>query len=493
LHKKAIVIVIIPIIIAALAAVGVYIYLTDIHTTGFLRGTALNGEDISGKTVDEVVSVEKEWMESLKVQLVENDKTALEGSMSDFGYTFNESSFRQTLQDLDDKQKSDFLVMVKTFFAGSKLTIDDDYTFDSAVNKKFAVSASFAEPRVKSEDASLKINKKTDLYEVAEAVQGNEIDDDKLQSYVNSKIKEALNGRTLSKSDTLKIDVPSDVYSSKKVSNDTTALAAQIDEKNKEHREEEFKDMNITYTFGSATEVLSGDTISQWVTVSDDLKVTLDEDKLKEYVANLASKYNTRYLGRSFKTTGGKTIKISAAKNEYGYTINQDSEIKQLKKDILAMKSVSREPIYYSTNSYNNPNYYSRNGTDDLNGTYVEISLTDQHLWFYVGGKLIVESDIVSGCVDNGTETATGCYPLAYKKSPATLTGQNAEDEWSSDVDYWMPFYSGEGLHDAPWRSAFGGSIYVSDGSHGCVNLPHSVAKKIYNNIVPGMAIIIYK
>lgn len=47
-------------------------------------------------------------------------------------------------------------------------------------------------------------------------------------------------------------------------------------------------------------------------------------------------------------------------------------------------------------------------------------------------------------------------------------------------------------MHDAKWRSSFGGSIYKTGGSHGCINLPHSVAKKIYENIASGMPVLCY-
>ena len=55
-----------------------------------------------------------------------------------------------------------------------------------------------------------------------------------------------------------------------------------------------------------------------------------------------------------------------------------------------------------------------------------------------------------------------------------------------------MPFLGGYGLHDANWRSSFGGTIYYYDGSHGCVNLPSSAAKKIYNNVSVGTKVILY-
>ena len=62
-----------------------------------------------------------------------------------------------------------------------------------------------------------------------------------------------------------------------------------------------------------------------------------------------------------------------------------------------------------------------------------------------------------------------------------------------SYVTYWMPFIGGGwGLHDADWRSSFGGSIYKGNGSHGCVNLPPSVAKKMYAKMEVGTPVIVY-
>jgi hypothetical protein len=48
-------------------------------------------------------------------------------------------------------------------------------------------------------------------------------------------------------------------------------------------------------------------------------------------------------------------------------------------------------------------------------------------------------------------------------------------------------------LHDASWRSAFGGEIYKRNGTHGCVNAPFHLAKTIYENIEEGIPIICYE
>ena len=51
---------------------------------------------------------------------------------------------------------------------------------------------------------------------------------------------------------------------------------------------------------------------------------------------------------------------------------------------------------------------------------------------------------------------------------------------------------NGYGLHDATWRSSFGGDIYKYSGSHGCVNLPPSKAGELYDLISVGTIVIIH-
>ena len=129
------------------------------------------------------------------------------------------------------------------------------------------------------------------------------------------------------------------------------------------------------------------------------------------------------------------------------------------------------------------------NHENDIGNTYVEINLTNQYLWFYKRGKIITQGDVVTGNVSRGNATPQGTYTLNYKQKNATLRGDN----YNSDVKYWMPFNMNIGIHDASWRSSFGGNIYQISGSHGCVNAPEYLAKKIFENIEPGTPIICYK
>ena len=122
--------------------------------------------------------------------------------------------------------------------------------------------------------------------------------------------------------------------------------------------------------------------------------------------------------------------------------------------------------------------------------SYVEVSIGAQHLWFYKDYQLLLESDVVTGCVAKGTPTQTGIFPIAYKESPATLIPSNETN--GTSVQYWMPFYDGQGLHDATWRTAFGGQIYQYRGSHGCVNMPYYAAEFIFNNADSGTPVVLY-
>ena len=64
---------------------------------------------------------------------------------------------------------------------------------------------------------------------------------------------------------------------------------------------------------------------------------------------------------------------------------------------------------------------------------------------------------------------------------------------YETPVKYWMPFNGNVGIHDADgWRSKYGGEIYRTNGSHGCINTPEEAAKTIYETVSIGTAVIVY-
>ena len=119
--------------------------------------------------------------------------------------------------------------------------------------------------------------------------------------------------------------------------------------------------------------------------------------------------------------------------------------------------------------------------------TYVEISIEQQHMWFYKNGKLVVETDVVTGN-KGSNDTPKGFHHIYSKARNTYLNGPG----YSSFVNYWMAFSGGCGIHDASWRSSYGGTIYKGNGSHGCVNTPKGAVSKIYSNASTGTPVIVY-
>lgn len=243
-------------------------------------------------------------------------------------------------------------------------------------------------------------------------------------------------------------------------------------------RIEKYENATIDYKIKDSKEQLSKEQIRDFLTV-DGFNVSLKEDKITDYVQMLASKYNTYADVRKFKTSSNDTVEIGGG--DYGWIVDKPGEAEQLKADLEAGKPVSREPVY-SQRAF-------VEGKDDIGNTYVEIDYTKQHMWYYENGELVVESDVVTGNINKNNGSPDGVFKIVYKDSPAVLKGEDYE----SDVTYFMPFAYNVGIHDASWRGGkFGGEIYKSSGSHGCINAPLEVADTIYKKIEVGTPVIAY-
>ena len=233
----------------------------------------------------------------------------------------------------------------------------------------------------------------------------------------------------------------------------------------------------ITYDWNGRQEILDGELIHQWM-VLDGEEIMLDEEQVAAYVAQMAKEYDTYGKKRKFVTTSGLTLTLPSG--AYGWKTDRNAETEALIELILSGAVTEREPIYTSQGWVK--------GEDDIGNSYVEINLTDQHLYLYIDGELILETDFVSGNVADGNSTPAGVFGLTYKTQNAILRGPDYE----TPVNYWMPFNGNIGMHDATWRRSFGGDIYLTNGSHGCINLPLKMAKTIYGYMSAGFPVICY-
>lgn len=248
----------------------------------------------------------------------------------------------------------------------------------------------------------------------------------------------------------------------------------------------EYTDTVITYNFGGNKEIVDISVYGPWLkenlnedgSLNVETPFYIDDDLLGEYVSELNSKYTTLGMSRTIKTSTGETKTITTG--DYGWWVNTSEMEEDIKTHILNRTSEEKDAIYrQKAVQYDDL---------DFGNSYVEVSIENQKLWMYVDGECIVETNVVTGNINNGNGTRKGVFSLTYKTRNAVLRGPGYE----SPVSYWMPFDGDIGLHDATWRSSFGGTIYKYNGSHGCVNMPFNAAKTVYENLGSTMPIIVW-
>ena len=119
---------------------------------------------------------------------------------------------------------------------------------------------------------------------------------------------------------------------------------------------------------------------------------------------------------------------------------------------------------------------------------FVLVDVSEQRAIFYKNGMRVLADNCVTGDAKKGYHTTVGIHQIVFMDTNRTLKGSYGE----AFVKYWMRFTAGgQGLHDAGWRRNFGSQIYVSNGSHGCVNLPRETAATIFANSYVGMPVIV--
>lgn len=269
------------------------------------------------------------------------------------------------------------------------------------------------------------------------------------------------------------------------VTADDEALATAVEEANA------LLATNLTLALdGTELVALGGEDVAAWVSLDEELSVTLDTDALTAWVEEEASEWGTVGGKRSYTRADGEEITVSGG--DWGWEIDVESLVATVTEAVL---SGSTETIEVPCTSEGE--VYAGSGQRDWGERYLDVDLSEQHVYFYdEDGEVIWESDCVSGAPTEDRETPTGVYSVNMKESPSTLVGYDDDGEvsYESEVTYWMPFKGNSvGFHDASWQSAFGGTRYKDGyGSHGCVNLPTSAAEELYELIEVGDVVVVH-
>lgn len=421
-------------------------------------GSKIDGKDVSGKTVDQIKSQMASELKTYTLNIKERGDKNEQITADEINLKYKSD---EQFKNFKDKQNP--LNWFLSFLNKKNTNMTAEVSYDKKLLKQKVENLSCFQDNKVIEPKEPSLKYVNNNFVIVNEVKGNRINKDVLMQSVENAI---------SKKETT-IDLDSlNCYVTPKYTSKSEKVVKAKENLNK------YVSSKIIYTFGNSRETLDSTKIHTWLKNDDDFNVKLDEGKVEEYVESLAYIYNTVGKMRSFHTSSGNFVNVSDG--DYGWQININKETKDLIETIEKGQTITKEPSYNQT--------AISHGTNDIGNTYVEIDLTKQHLWFYKNGILLTQGDIVTGNLSLNTATPAGIYRLKDKERNYTLKGQ----DYSTPVSYWMPFNGGIGIHDANWRNEFGKDIYMTNGSHGCVNSPYNLAQAIYNNIDIGTPIVCY-
>lgn len=319
---------------------------------------------------------------------------------------------------------------------------------------------------VQTKNADLVYDQQQKSYLVQEEVYGNNIDTDRFKDALADAIvnlQEEISLADYAVQPTLKAD--------------DSRLTELIGKMN------QIAQMKITLKIGEDQETVPQEKIISWIGIDENANMVVHDEAIRAYVGELAGKYDTVGKNRSFHTSYGAVVNISSG--DYGRKVDQEAEFNALRENLTDGRDLTRD-LNFSQKT-------AGGAGDDIGSSYVEVNLTAQHLFVYKDGKKVVDTAVTTGKPVNHHQTNVGIFRVKSHEANRTLRGRNDDgSSYASPVKYWMPFDGGIGLHDAPWKSNYGGKNYLTNGSHGCVNLPPSVAGSVFANVSVGMPVVVY-
>ena len=461
-HKRTYIILITAIVLVVLLLLGFFYIVKARSQAGrFPAKTTINGIDVSGMTATRAKNELANKAEQYTLTITERQGTeTITGE--EIGLTFIDNG------DVDRLVKS--FNPYKWFFDGltqTDLTASTDTVMDAVTAEQIVRGLDCFTNYTPVQNAQI-VDDGTQFV-VQEAVTGTELN---IEDAVQAILAALKAGET-------SIDLDALGLYRAPTQTDTTGLQAQADKLNG------YLKADLTMDFGDDRIVhINAKVIREWMAEDENGELDLNYDKVYDFVkTKIAYKVDTFGLKHTVKTHSGYTITLS--QGDYGWCLARGDTTDTIMAAVQAGQTGELEPTWQ---------YKGKNlGYDDIGGTYIEVSISEQMMWCYKDGQEIVATPVVTGDITKGNGTPYGSvWAIDAMKRDATL-GTIETMGYSSPVNFWMPFNGNVGIHDADgWRKSYGGEIYKGHGSHGCVNTPYDACKTIYETVSIGTAVVVY-
>lgn len=427
----------------------------------FQDGSSVNGIDVSNLNAQQTkAKLTKAWNKH-EIKIIHNGKKI--GLIKNFDLVYDVD------EQIDEALNPGFIRKVGRTISKTyrKYSIKMNAKPSKAFHRQFEKLGVVKNGKGKTRTRNAYVNLNNTKFEVVKEVFGDSLDSKKLEKAILDAIAQG---------DREFKYIPGKYFSVPTIRANSQEIKDKIEYANKYLKTE------ITLSGAGKKYKLKPIDLDTMISVKND-RIIVDRKAVEKFVDKKYAYFSTIGATRTLKLAGG-TITVSGG--NYGYDMDKKKQVKSLVKALETGKDHNLKV------DYEQKGWGVAKG-NDIGNTYLEVSIGRQHVWMVRNGKIVLSTPVVTGNVAEGNGTPYGTFSLMYKTSPATLEGENNDgSKYKTKVNYWMPFFAGCGFHDAPWRGSFGGSTYLRNGSHGCVNMPPSQAFALYGIVEAGMPVIVH-
>lgn len=452
-----------------------------LYSDKFYPNTTIGGIDVSNMTLSQAKEAVQTDLKNhvLVIKGRNNAKYELRGTDIDLNANY-------------EKQVENCFKKTHGIFSFYKIISGEDFdvNFDVSYNKKAFknnLSQSFLITGdqytiTAPESAHVEYDKKTQSGKIVKEKQGNQLNQEKFYSYVEKSIKQLKTNINLDKAN---------IYLKPKYTQNDSAIIKELNQYNNYLYRWIRYDMTEKHY-----ETVTPKDIKNWLVINDDATVSIDQEKMSQWVEKFCLKYKTVGKTRKFKSHTGEVLEVSGG--DYGWQIDYSQTVDQLYK-VLSKKNPQSDVEAYIKNKnktnkkklikklepiYKNKAYKLNfdNLVDDYNTqTYSEVDISEQMVYVFQNGQVVYSAKCVTGLPSDASRaTKTGCWYIKDKKLEYTLTGA----DYTTPTKYWVRItWTGTGYHymnRSDW-SKWSPDLYKTRGSHGCINLQLEDVKNIYN------------
>lgn len=433
------------------ALIGIYLFGVLLFSGHFQFRTYVNGMSVSFSSPEEVAYMYNRSSKDLSVSFLLKDGYVETMPFAGFGITRKDDNNIV-------KFSQNAWLWPMSLFEDTRFDVGNDLVWTRDGLEKGVVKLQCMDESLTSKpiDAYVSIDDAYHFHVIPE-VYGNRLDKEKVVDALNESL-EHMN---------LSVDlVAKDCYYQPNMLSDDPVLKDVCDKAN------EIVNLNIKLDLGCGyAAVVPRGTLYECIFRSGGT-VSVRYDPLRRFVRELAEKYNTIDTTRRFQTTMDGYIRLVPAStdNFIGWEMDVEKTVKDMNSMLRNRESGIVDATWKSVGK-------SHGQDNDFGNTYIELSIKRQHMWLYVDGVIRVDTDVTTGKDTDDLRTPTGMFRTLDFKTDFTMTG----DGYTAYSKYFIQVTAdGVGIHDASWRSVYGGDDWVDRGSHGCINTPYDAVQDIF-------------